>query len=146
MARPTKLTPEVVKDLITSLQKGATIRDACLCAGISVDSFNRYEKRSADFAASVKKARAKARISALERIAKAGRSGNWQADAWFLERSDPESWGRREKITIEGNLPLELVNRVSRALMEAGMDPAEVFNDLIAEAARANVPSSESGA
>ena len=30
-------------------------------------------------------------------LTKAANNGIWQASAWFLERSNPEEWGKREK-------------------------------------------------
>lgn len=41
------------------------------------------------------KARAVAEASALANIRAAARAGNWQADAWYLERTRPEKYGRR---------------------------------------------------
>lgn len=60
-----------------------------------------------------------------------------QVAEWLLERSDPENWGRRDKITIEGGVEITLVNAMIRALQQAEIDPAATINAIIAEAARA---------
>lgn len=36
----------------------------------------------------------------LERIEKAGKKGSWQADAWLLERRQPEQFGRRDSVRV----------------------------------------------
>lgn len=39
-------------------------------------------------------------------------AGQWQANAWFMERSDPDNWGRTVKdVNIAGNEPLEIIVR-----------------------------------
>jgi hypothetical protein len=59
----------------------------------------------------VKKAETVAEVGAVAGILTAGKDGNWQALAWFLERTRPDKFGRRERITQElsgpGGLPLQ---------------------------------------
>ena len=53
------------------------------------------------FAAQVLRARASAEVRALHQINSA-MGTNWQAAAWFLERTKPDQYGRRERISHEG--------------------------------------------
>ena len=46
-------------------------------------------------------AEAKAIERRLNRIDEAGQNGNWQADAWYLERRYPHLFGKRDTIAIE---------------------------------------------
>lgn len=46
------------------------------------------------FLEQLEKARTLARLSRIQHIQKAGQGGSWQADAWWLERMCPESFGR----------------------------------------------------
>ena len=133
------------KAILDALALGSTINDACAYAGISNDTFGRWRDGDTDFADAIKKAQAQARVVSIGRIRKAGNDGNWTADAWFLERSDPAHWGRRDTLKIEGGLSVELVNQAARALTDAGLDPAQVFNDLIREAVNAKQTVGESG-
>jgi len=49
----------------------------------------------------------------LMRIQKAGQEGVWQASAWFLERSFPERWAKRDTARVElvgeGGGPVRIV-------------------------------------
>jgi hypothetical protein len=118
--RPTLLTPELQKSLCDVLAAGNYIDAACGYAGIHVSTYHDWVNRGeaelerrqsahvkegtaqwereqpfVDFSEACKKARAQAEVSSVARIRKAGGDGQWQADAWFLERSMPAKWGRR---------------------------------------------------
>ncbi len=58
MARPTLYTEERVNEIIVSLSAGCTDKDAALASGISEATFERWEKRYADFAGRVTRAKA----------------------------------------------------------------------------------------
>jgi hypothetical protein len=47
-------------------------------------------------------AKAVAEVSAVANIRKAARAGNWQADAWFLERTRHERYGRKTVLEHSG--------------------------------------------
>ena len=55
-------------------------------------------------------AESEAIVRRIARIEKAGADGNWQADAWVLERKYPDKFGRREKVTLQAdpNAPIEV--------------------------------------
>ena len=66
-----------------------------------------------EFLEAVKKAEAEAEALRVSRISKAGKEGNWQADAWYLERRYPDRWGKRvQEVTGKDGGPLEYVQRV----------------------------------
>lgn len=130
--RKSQYTPEVCGELLNALRGGSTIKDACAYAGISEDTYARWQKQHTDFADTVKKARADARIQSVLRIRKAGAAGEWQADAWYLERSDPESWARRTYAKIEG---LDELLALSKA---RGINVSDIFAAMIAELAHAD--------
>lgn len=59
-----------------------------------------------EFRDATEKAQADAKVAALARIQKAGRGGDgrapiWQADAWWLERTYPDEYGRR-RVEVTG--------------------------------------------
>ena len=119
MARPTKLTSEVIEKLCQAIQLGSTYTHACAYAGVSEAWFYAAKKRGEDeierrqgsrvkpdtrkwqteqpyveFLEDIKKAEGKAVFGWLAKIELAANDGNWQAAAWKLERRYPKEYGR----------------------------------------------------
>lgn len=67
------------------------------------DPFESEEWKFVLFRILCQRARAESEVRALSLIQNAGHSGQWQAAAWFLERSFPDRWGRRERVALEGH-------------------------------------------
>lgn len=63
--------------------------------------------------------------------------GNMTAIIFYL-KTQARDRGYVEKINIEGNVQIEIINQVVKSIEQAGLNPAEVFNELIAEMARAS--------
>jgi len=134
MARPTKLTPDVIEDICNWLKLGYYQEDAATMAGISTSTFYDWMKKGdegqkalesgvssslpatqedgevevvdmfQEFSEAVKKARAEAEGAHLRNIRRAADNGTWQASAWWLERSFPKKWGKRNTLDIsDGN-------------------------------------------
>jgi hypothetical protein len=55
-----------------------------------------------EFLEAVEKARASAELRAVAQIQQAAATGQWQASAWYLERSYPQKWGRKDYTEITG--------------------------------------------
>jgi hypothetical protein len=49
----------------------------------------------------VERAKATAEVRAVAQITKAGET-HWQANAWYLERTNFEKWGRKDRVQITG--------------------------------------------
>lgn len=122
--RRTKCTPELTKALEKVLLGGNYIEAACEFVGLGVSTYYLWCQRGRDELqrvdenrrAKVKKserpfveflevttrARASAEIKSLKRIRKAAKKGDISCDKWFLERSNPNSWGRRKHdVTVD---------------------------------------------
>jgi hypothetical protein len=122
----TKYTEEVHKSIVDTVQKGNSITDAALLAGLGRDTVwgwlekGRREPEKypewAQLSADIAKAQANRRVKAVENIVTVGDSqapGSWQANAWFLERTDPENWGRKDKVEHVGDgTPKTQINTV----------------------------------
>ena len=122
MARPSKLTPETQQAIINALNSGNWIETAAHYAGIATATLynwldrgriereridadeepNESEAQFVEFLEAVEKSRSQAQVRAVGLIQKAAIDGTWQAAAWFLERSDPQRWGRFNRMELTG--------------------------------------------
>lgn len=119
--RRSGLTPERRDEFLRHIASGTTIRDACAMAGIGEASYYRWmETGEADaerdrdtpyrkFRVAVEQARCEARVTALQHIRDA-MPKNWRAAAWYLERTQPEEWGKPDRYEIKhsGDLRTEV--------------------------------------
>ena len=123
LGRPSKLDEETVEKLVTSLKGGLSQKKASVYAGIGETTFYRWQRaykkideecggnpdaiKNADdldlweFWQSIKKAKIEGELGHLAVINKAASNGVWQASAWYLERSNPEEWSKRERNVLD---------------------------------------------
>lgn len=93
MARPTKMTPQVVDAIMTALRGGNTRMCAAEYAGIAYETFRRHFDADVIFGDAVKKAEAECEARCVAHVLKAA-PNTWQAAAWWLERRRKEVYGR----------------------------------------------------
>lgn len=119
MARPTKLTAILQKDIVDLLLAGNFVETVCDYVGISRETFYDWLKRGerghkkdidggyVEFSDTIKKAIAQVEILTIADL----RVGpqNWQAKAWWLERRHPDKWGNRQKHEQSGEVILRVV-------------------------------------
>ena len=108
--RPTKLTPEVQERIVSAIRAGNYLETASAYAGIDQSTLHKWISRSKEpdapvalieFRQSVERARAEAEVRTVALIQQAAPQ-SWQAAAWYLERSHPKRWARREKVEMSG--------------------------------------------
>lgn len=131
MARPHKprLTPEVHAHIVKSLRLGNYVEHAASTAGIARstiydwlrkgeaalaaqeagEELDEMQQRYLDFMMDVDRARSEAITTNLQMIQDAAPK-NWQAAAWYLERTAPAFFGRhmRTEITGPDNGPVQV--------------------------------------
>lgn len=120
--RKTFLTEDVHKAIVDSFSVGALVAEACMYANVSSKTYYGWMRRGRAyddhleaggeikdgedifrlFYLEVGPARAKAKTRALGTIAKAQQDGDWRAAAWYLERTDPQHWGRVNRVEVTG--------------------------------------------
>ena len=115
---PYKLLDEQITErLLQAIKLGAFTEHACHYAGITSATFRKWRQNAMDgiepyksFWEEVNLAESEAIVRRIARIEKAGADGNWQADAWVLERKYPDKFGRREKVTLQADpkAPIEV--------------------------------------
>jgi hypothetical protein len=103
MARPTKMTPDIIKRIGDGVSLGLTYALAANSAGITYQSFNQWMSKGKnsgsgeyfEFYKFIQKCNADAAKVLLERLNKAADAGNYQVCMFILERRFSEDFGRR---------------------------------------------------
>lgn len=95
--------------LVKLIQVGNYKENAAAMCGISRATFNNWLLRGArgeapftELLAGVEKAQAEAVGHKVATITAASQK-NWQAAAWWLERTNPRKWGRKDALELSGN-------------------------------------------
>lgn len=83
------------------------------------------DRRYVDFFDEVEKARAGAVVFNLALIRRAAQDGNWQAAAWWLERTRPRQFGRRQVLEHEGGVAFKPQSVDLSALSDDELDEYE---------------------
>lgn len=120
--RPSVFNQERADRLLQAVRGGNYLETAARYAGISYATLRRWILKADDpsapeeyreFKEALEKARADAEVAALAKIQKAASDGAWPAAAWYLERSWPDRWGKRDTSRIElvgeGGGPVQIV-------------------------------------
>lgn len=118
-------TEEVHRQVCESVAKGRSLKDSGLLAGLGKETLDTwmYQGRHdpekyphlAKLVEDIEVARAERRAEAVDAIVQVGQSGqpgSWQSNAWYLERTDPENWGRKDKVEHVNDAPKQQINQV----------------------------------
>lgn len=108
----TKLTPEVQEKICNEIKRGLPVTRAVVLAGIAMQTYynwyNKGEKaksgRFKEFYNKIEEAKAYGIALRVENIRKAGESGIWQADAWWLERMDPDNFSLNRNVHVDADV------------------------------------------
>jgi len=119
-----KLTPKIQEAICRLLAEGNYICTACAAAGVNQRTYERWMNQGQEdlregktdsvfavFVDATKRAEAEAIAERVARIRQAGAAGQWQADAWLLERKLPDRFGRRERLDhkVEADVTIRFV-------------------------------------
>ncbi len=104
MARPTKMTPDIINRIGDGISLGLTYALAANAAGITYQTLNFWMNKGKnsksgeyfEFYKYITKCNADAAKALLERLNKAAVAGNCQVCMWILERRFSDDFGRRE--------------------------------------------------
>jgi hypothetical protein len=103
MARPSKLSPGITKQIGENIALGLPYSLAAEAAGITYQTFNEWHKKGKnsksgeyfEFCTFIQKCNADAAKKCLERLNEAAKAGNCTVCMWILERRFSEDFGRR---------------------------------------------------
>lgn len=117
MARPSKITKELVDKIVGIVRAGNYLETAAAAAGIDRLTLRSWLKKGAratsndlyaQLAKGVDVAANEAEARHVAMIAKASQAGAWQASAWYLERKFADRWGRqRLELVGDGGGPVK---------------------------------------
>jgi transposase-like protein len=139
-----KLNKGTIETLCAALERGASYRTACQCAGINESTLYRWLRngrrakygRFKDFLNAVEAAEGRAKLMCLETIGHAIQvDKNWKAALALLERREPEGYGRTNRVEIDARVETEstlhLSTEKASQLIEALPDEALALLDCV---------------
>ena len=105
----TKFNPERAAKIIALVADGNYLETAARASGIDKVTLHMWIRKGrnnltpeyAAFAEAIAMARGTAEVAAISVVRTAAESGQWQAAAWFVERSAPSRWGRQDRVALE---------------------------------------------
>lgn len=110
MARPTKMTPEIVQKLEWAFLHDMSDTEACLYAGISRQTLNNYEKKHPGFLDKKtllrENVKMHAKINLSEKIVDEKDAG---LSIWYLERKCAGEFSKKDEIELSGEQQLKIV-------------------------------------
>lgn len=113
-----EMNEDLIEQIAEYVSEGMFYTDAAAMIGVTATSVQNWlrlgtkdEERGLDtphsrFSCAVKAARAFAQHDSITAIRRAGNMpwpGAWQAHAWYLERTDPENFGKQDRTTVQLN-------------------------------------------
>ena len=128
MARPTKLTEELIQQIRGLIVLGLSYKLVADNIGVSEETFRKWRKQGTtlieeqkllktpmenlliELAKTVKTANAEAVSRRLLRLDEGAKEGKHQIDMWFLERRFPEDFGSKQVVKVgnENDEPLKV--------------------------------------
>lgn len=106
---------ELVQRLCGKIATGIPISHACASEALGRTQFYKWMREGKkgptnkyySFYKRIEKAKADAIAIRVARINRAGEQGTWQADAWWLERVDPEHFSKKDKLQVDAQAKVE---------------------------------------
>ena len=144
MARPSKLTPEIIKKLTEAIRAGNYYEAACAYAGIHYSTFRKWMQKG-ETAKSGKFREFFDAVTRAEHEAEVRMVAQWQkhmpedyrAIRDFLERRYPERWGRR--LDVKQDIKQEVQGQVTQRYEYDITHRVEQYADVYRQLARRSV-------
>ena len=135
MSRPTKLTPEIQKQIGDGVSLGLTYALAASAAGVTYQTFNSWMKLGRDstsgkyfeFYKHIEQRNAEGALRILQKLNDEAKAGNCQVCMFILERRFSEDFGRR--VFRKTNVVSENIN----ANVEITVQEADILRKQILE-------------
>lgn len=136
--RKTKLTKKTFEKIIKELEKGKTIKATCGNVGITESTYYNWIKQGEEStkndlycklanqaSIAIKKGQSKYQDVIYENAIE---KRNWTCAAWYLERTDPKNFAKRDYHSVD--MEAEVKSEVTVNLLERMKQKREELNDL----------------
>ena len=146
--RPSKLTPETQGRILSAVRCGASFKNACVAAGISERTFQRWRQKGERQGAKTEyrrvwrertRAEQEGQTARLAIVQKAALH-DWRAATWLLERMDPERFSLRYKIEHSGQVGNSVAESIRADLDRLMTEHPELARKLEDEALGMSMP------
>ena len=132
-----KLNDTIQKNICNDIKAGVPITHAAVMHGIDKSTFydwyNKGKKAKSgkfrEFYLEVEEAKSVAIALRVRRIYQAGET-DWKSDAWWLERVDPDNFGRKDTHRIDANVDADVKADITVNLIEKMKQKRNALNDL----------------
>lgn len=135
--------PELKQEILKLFQHGLPIADVMELVSMEEKLFYVWQRKANDgeepyatFLHDIRKARKLGRLKAVATIHKAMENKedvttSIKVAQWYLERQDPDNWGRRSKKTIDININEGLLAKIVMRCNQLGLNPDEVMQRML---------------
>lgn len=100
MPKPQKRSPDLESKILGAIRRGLSMRKAAAACGVSEGTVRGWRDKDEEFANACESAIAQRELLCLDAIWKGERG--WESKAWILERTNPDEYGRRQRIEQTG--------------------------------------------
>lgn len=113
VGRPTKLTSQVIDDVVSILRMGLSERTAQEFVKVDHSTFERWKVRDDNFATTIKKAQAEARIKMTNRLVRQIEDDNTTALIFWLKCRAKDEFTERQEFDLGTQEPIKVFDRAT---------------------------------
>ena len=112
VGRPSKMTDKAIEDIVGILRMGLSERTAQEFIGVDHSTFERWKVRDNNFATTIKKAQAEARIKMTNKLVRQIEENNTTALIFWLKTRAKKEFTEAQEIDLSNNVPIKIFDRV----------------------------------
>ena len=112
VGRPSKMSDKAIEDIVGILRMGLSERTAQEFIGVDHSTFERWKVRDNNFATTIKKAQAEARIKMTNKLVRQIEENNTTALIFWLKTRAKKEFTEAQEIDLSNNVPIQIFDRV----------------------------------
>lgn len=109
MARPKKISTEVLQKLEDGFVMGMTDREACIYADISTGTLYNYCNAKPEFLERKEQLKDGVKMRAKINVAKKIEGGDVDLSLWYLERKSKDEFSAKQEIGVSGSMDVRKI-------------------------------------